>query len=121
MSFTDTVKEHRGATIALGSVIATTIAILSYLNSSFASKDALDAQKTQFHAHVQTIDNILNERKITIETVENKLRQEMKQARIEKLLWDKKLLLAKGSSNMTEYDLTVLALIDAEISTLHGR
>lgn len=121
MSIGKSIKENPGTTIAFGAIISTLIAIMTYLNTAYTSKDSFQALQDIFAAHVEEVDAVLDESDISIETVENKLRQEMKQARIETLQWDKKLLLAKGQSNLTDYDNTVIALIDAEIATLQGR
>lgn len=121
MPIAKSIKENPGTTIAFGAIISTLIAIMTYLNTAYTSKDAFTALEETFSTHVEEIETVLDESSISIETVENKLRQEMKQARIETLQWDKKLLLAKGQTNLTDYDKTVIALIDAEIATLQGR
>jgi hypothetical protein len=51
----------------------------------------------------------------------DRMKKEMKNARIEDLAFQKKLIIAKGQNNITEYDKTVLSLIELEIDTLNGR
>ena len=120
-TITETIKHNKGITVAIGGTITTIIAILTYLNSSFVSNDKYNGHSEAFAKHITEIRADHNTRTNAIDSVANKLRQEMKQSRIEKLLWDKKLLIAKGQANLSEYDKTVIQLIDAEISTLNGR
>lgn len=124
---TDVVKNNKGVTIAFGAILGSFIAILTYLNTFYASKDAMHAYKEQLVSHQTSVkehilefDLTIEEHLLTVTSVENKLRQELKQSRINRLQWDKKLLLAKGDSNLSEYDRTVIMLIDTEISTLRG-
>jgi hypothetical protein len=126
-NLTDSIKNNKGTTIAFGAILTSLIAILTYLNSSYASKDALDAHTDKLKTYEQSVvdhitefESAIEENMLTVTSVENKLRQELKESMIQRLQWDKKLLLAKGDSNLSEYDRTVIMLIDTEISTLRG-
>ncbi len=120
-TLTETISKNKGITFAMGATITTIFAILTYLNSSYVSNDSYTGHIDSYISHVNETKADQLTRQTAIDTVANKLRQEMKQSRIEQLLWDKKLLLAKGQSQLTDYDKTVISLIDTELETLRGR
>jgi demethoxyubiquinone hydroxylase (CLK1/Coq7/Cat5 family) len=105
----------------VGSVVATFITILTFLNSEHVSQDSFDDLKSSINKHVLEYDNETKNIKDIIESSENKLRQEIKQMRIEQLVWQNKLLIAKGEANLSEYDKVVMELIKLELDTLRGR
>lgn len=101
-------------------MLALLITVATYLGSSFASADEVAAIKDAHAAHVASQEKINAIQATSLETVTNKLRHEIKAARIDELTFEKKMLLIKGDQ-MTEHDKKVMALLNLEIDTLNGR
>lgn len=101
-------------------MLALMVSVFTYLDSSFASTDEITDFKANYAAHIIIQDKINAEQKSTLDVVTTKLRHEIKQARIEELLFEKKMLLIKGDA-MTDHDKKVMTLLDLEIDILNGR
>jgi len=115
-----TVSDNKGIVFAMGATITTILTVITYLNSSYVSSDTYEGHVKGYDQYVLVSSKNQQAYGIALERATNKLRQEMKQSRIDQLVWDKKILLAKGS-NLTDYDKVIITLIDTELETLRGR
>jgi hypothetical protein len=102
-------------------MLALIVTLFTYLGASFASTDSVTAIKEVFDKHVTAQETINATQTTTLEMVATKLRHEIKQARIEELTFEKKMILIIDEDKRTEHDRKVMALLDLEIDTLNGR
>lgn len=104
-----------GPKMIVGLILTTiglTVATISWFNTSFVSKQIYDIQIKQYEQ--QRADD-----KKDFDIIVNRIRKEVKQVRIDELLFKQKLLLAKGEANFTDFDRTTLELIKLELQTLN--
>lgn len=94
------------------STVALTFYTINWFNTSFVSKQMYDS-------YIKQIEKNQQDSRKNLDTQFNKLRQEIKQVRVEELLFKQKLLLSKGEANLTDFDKTTLQLIELELRTFN--
>lgn len=119
----DFLKNHPAWAIlgCAAAMLALLITVFTYLDASFASTDEVTAIKEGFDKHVAAQEKINETQTTTLGMVATKLRHEIKEARIDELLFEKKMLLIIPEDKRTEHDRQVLSLLELEIDTLNGR